>query len=468
MSAPVARFVFSLACSISLAAFGAAPALASETVASAGCPLFHCTAEATGVMYQPVVTPTLMTKNSTLGNMKAQGCSGDGTLLACLFTTDNATGVGQGTLKVLNGTTLQPIWGSAGIVGSYNLNASTAAGGQVPVNFSDGRIAAGDATVHVLYDAAGTALGVLPVGGKGSNLGLTPISDTLGIVSQSDGVLTLVDLTAWQSLGTLTLRDPGTGARVTLVSPSSASDGVLYSVGQNAKNNHGFLFAVVPNASANGLVARSTFTFVGKTGASPVVVTPVQSGLSGNLILLHTPGLLADPVPQNRLLGVVDDGSSLATQWTIALTDALSVAPTIDEVTQTLFFQYRGPEIFQYGYVSGDAVNVFDIGALGNFGPNFTLNGHVVSVQTGINFKLLLSGTAPPTPTSRQPAQYVIAFAPTTDPTSLLWTRKIDAKAYSYTAAWTLGPSGKAGVKCPIVVGVSTQKAGILTRLCNV
>ena len=233
--------------------------IAASVVAPDGCPIFHCTVEATGVISQPLIEAvSTMTSNSSLGDLPKQGCSGNGSTLTCLFSTDNATGIAQGTLKALDATTLQPIWGSAGAAGSYNLDAASASGGQVPVNFADGSIAAGDLNYYVLYNSSGAVIGRLSLQGKDLNFGLTPISDTYGVVSQANGVLTLVDMPTWTNADTLVLLDPVTKGSLQLVSPSSGTANVLYAVAQNKTNGNGFLFSVVIN-SANKLEVISFF-----------------------------------------------------------------------------------------------------------------------------------------------------------------------------------------------------------------
>lgn len=448
-------------------AFGWAAGSAAQTLAPVGCPVFHCTTEATGVMYQPIIQqPISVTVNSALGTLRAQGCSGDGSRLSCLFATDTTTGIGQGTLKVLDATTLQPIWGSAGAPNSRDLDAASSAGGQVPLVFSNGNVAAGDASAYVLYDASGAVLNQLAVGGIGNNFGLTPISETYGIVSQTDGVLTLVNMSTWQPISVLTLRDPVTAAPVSLVSPSSATANVLYAVGFNSSNGRGFLFSVVVDPVTQSLKVRSTLTFRGRTGASPVVVTPSISGLSNNLILLHVPGLISDPQPQNRLVGLLDYGTGFKAAWVVSLTQALPVSPAIDQVSYSLFFGYNNDvRVYQYNFLSGAQVNVFDIQALGAFPGTFALNGHLASTQTGTVFTLLLSGTVTSAPVGN--GQYVMAFTPIAAPSTLLWQASIlRSRSYAYTAAWILGPSSQPGVYCPIVVGVSAATGGI-TRLCD-
>jgi hypothetical protein len=445
------------------AAFGLFSNAAAETVAPVGCPIFHCTVEATGVMDQPIIQKVQQVNaNSTLGSLSGQGCSGDGSRLSCLFGTDTTTGIGRGTLKALDATTLQPIWGSAAAPNSYNLDPSSSAKGQVPVMFSSGLISAGDATFQVLYDASGGVVGRLALDGHGNNFGLTPISDTYGIVSQTDGVLTLVNMSTWQRMDSLTLRDPDTGARIGLVSPSSASANVLYVVGGNPQNNRGLLYSVVMNPTTQRLAVRSTFTFTGRSEASPVVIAKGISGLSANLVLLHAPGLIGDVTPQNRLVGLKDNGSSLSPAWIAPLSGPLPVSPSIDRTTKTLFFQYRSDyTIHQYDFLSGTPVAAFDIRALGGFPAKFVLNGHLAAAQAGASHTLLLSGSI--ASTSANGGQYVMAFTPTATASTLLWVKKIGTQADQYTAAWNLGPSSRASVYCPIVVGLTSG----ITRLCD-
>ena len=67
--------------------------------------MYHCTPQATGIMTQAVI-PTVLTSNSngSLGSQVGQGCSGNGTRLACLYLRDTAPANRKGTLKVLNAT----------------------------------------------------------------------------------------------------------------------------------------------------------------------------------------------------------------------------------------------------------------------------------------------------------------------------------------------------------------------------
>ena len=436
---------------------------AAQVLAGTGCPVFHCTTEATGVMDQAIVQQVnTVTNNASLGTLKAQGCSGDGVRLSCLFATDTTVGSGKGTLKVLDATTLQPIWGSLDAPNSFNLDPASSAGGQVPVVFADGQVAAGDASSLVRYGVTGGVTGTLAVAGKGNNLGLTPISDTYGVVSQTDGVLTLVNLSTWQNAGSLTLRDPNTMAPVALVSPSSATANVLYAVGGNARSNTGYLFAVVVDPTTKRLKVRSTFTFVGKSGASPVVVTPATSGLANNLVLLHAPGLPGDAQAQDRLLGLSDTGAGFTTLWSVDLAQGLAVSPTLDENTKTLFYVFGADyRIFQHSYLTGAPVSTFDIRSIGGFPVSFTLNSHLGAVQTGTAFTMLLAGAVSATPGSN--GQYVMAFSPNPQAPSIVWSAKIRSRSDAYTGAWNLAPSGTSGAYCPVVMGSSSG----ITRICD-
>lgn len=434
----------------------------AQELSGAGCPVFHCTVEATGVMTGAIVQQvSSVTSNNTLGTLKYQACSGNGQRLSCLYATDTGAGTSAGTLKVLDATTLQPVWGSAGTAGSYNPDAADT-NGQVPVNLADGRIAAGDAAVHALYDVDGLVLAKLALGGTGNNFGLTPIGAGFGIVSQADGVLTLVDMTGWQKLDVLALRDPQTQESVSLVSPSSGAGGVLYAIATSSSGQRGLLFAVSVDARTRKLVARSSFVYAGRSGASPVVVSASVSGLPYNLVLVHAPGLLGEAQPLNRLVGLMDDGVSLSPAWMLALAGPLPVAPTVDHVTQTLFYVYRSDtKVHQASLSTGAPLRDFDIAALAAMPAGFKLNGHLAATQAGTTFTLLLSGSVPSTKPDM--GQYVMAFEPIDMPGAMLWIRKIASRADTYTAAWNFAPSRQEGIWCPIVAGTGSG----VTRLCD-
>ena len=439
----------------------------AQSLAPDGCPMFHCNVEATGVTFQPLVAAvSTMTSNSSLGVLPKQGCSGNGTTLTCLFSTDNATGMAQGTLKMLDATTLQPIWGSAGIANSYNLDAPSSSDGQVPVNFANGTIAAGDSHYLVRYTSKGAVIRKLSLRGNDLNFGLTPISDTYGIVSQANGVLTLVNIATWTNAGTLVLLDPVTNGSLQLVSPSSGSANVLYAVAQNKLNGNGFLFSVVINPATNKLEVSSVFTFTGQSGASPVVVTPSISGLPNNLILLHVPGLIGDAQPKNRLLGLADSATGLQQTWAIPLSAPLVVSPTVDQGSMSLFYhQNYNPIIYQNQLLTGTEIRSFNLQTLAGIPSPFSLNAHLGATQYGSVFTLLVGGAYTSAPGVG--AAYVIAFQPIASPGAVLWSKQIANVPASYLAAWNFAPSSEAGIVCPIAITDNTSGDSAIVRLCD-
>lgn len=438
----------------------------ARTVATGGCPLFHCTAAATGVESAPLIPGVLTTTvNASLGSLVRQGCSGNGTTLTCLYSADKAKGTLRGTLKSLNATTLQAIWGSAGASKSYNLDPSTAAVGQVPVNFTDGTIAAGDAYYEVLYNSSGVALGKIPLDGIGKNLGLTPISASFGIVSQSDGVLTLVNLGTWAAEGTLTLTDPATAAPIVLVAPSAAGSNVLYAIGYDSANNAGTLYSIGFTPRTQRMALRSQFGFLGSSGTCPVVVVPGVSGLPNDLILLAAPGLPGDAVPQNRLMALSDSsGAGLSVSWEIPLSFGLTVSPSVDQGSQSVFYQdSSGPNVYQSSLLTGAPLQVFNLQTLGGFPGTFVLNGHLGGSQAGAVFTLLLAGEST---TAQSSAQYVMTFQPVASPGALGWFSEISTVPVVYTAAWNFSPSMYTGTVCPIVITDAGASSAIV-RLCD-
>jgi hypothetical protein len=447
-----------------LAACGEAEAL---SLAADGCPTFHCTIEATGVIDQPMIAAvSTTTSNSSLGELQKQGCSGDGTRLACLFLTDNATGTAQGTLKVLDATTLQPLWGSAGVANSYNLDAPSASDGQVPVNFADGSIGAGDLHYYVHYSSSGAMIKKLSLRGNALNFGLTPISATYGIVSQENGVLTLVNLTKWTNAGTLVLLDPETNGSLQLVSPSSGGPNVLYAVALNKVNGNGYLFSVVLNPATNKIAVSSVFSFTGQSGASAVVVTPIVSGLATNLILLHVPGLIGDAKPQNRLLGLLDSATGWQQLWAVPLPAPLVVAPAVDQGSMSLFYhQNYSPIIYQNQLVNGTAISSFNLQTIAGIPSTFHLNTHLGASQAGSVFTLLLGGDYTSAPGVG--AQYVMAFQPIASPRTLLWSKQIASVPANNMGAWNSAPSSETGIACLIAIPVATSGSAAIVRLCD-
>ncbi len=432
----------------------------AQTMAPNACPMYHCAPEATGVMASSLVAQVSGVKgNNSLGDLKYQGCSGNGQRLACLYTTDTATGSAAGTLKLIDATTLLPIWGSAGVPNSYDPVAKDTSG-QVPLYFDDGRVAAGDAGNHALYDASGTVIARLALAGTGNNFGLTPIAPGLAVASQNDGVLTLIDLANWRAIDSLTLREPASGARISLYSPSAANAGTLYATGTTTRGNRGWLFAVDVDPNTRRLSQRAAFGFSGRSAAGPVVLSAAMTGLPGRLLLFHAPGLNGDI--QNRLLAVGDDGVSLASRWAIDIGGPMRVSPSVDSATRTVFFVYgTDPRLYQHDMLTGAPVRSFDMQALSGLPATFALNGHLAAVQDNADFTLLLSASVSAAPGRN--GQYVMAFAPVSQPASLGWMKKIASRGDSATAAWNLAPSSRPGVACPVVVGSTSG----LTRLCD-
>jgi hypothetical protein len=436
----------------------------SHTLAPSGCPINHCTPEYTGLTYQPLIT-TVITNidNGSLGSLQAEGCSGNGTRLACLYIRDSAPANRKGTLKILNANTLKPVWGSASAPNSLDLDPHSAADGQVPVFFSNGTVAAGDASNFVLYSSAGAVLGTLPVGGQGNDLGLIPISSTHGIVSQGDGVLTLVNLGTWTQEGSLTLTDPATEERVNLIGPSAGSSNVLYPIAYDSRSGTGVLYSVVVDKRGH-LAIRSSFSFLGQAGASPVVITPSISGLPANLILLHVPGLIGEEQPKDHLLALSDTGGSEFEQsWAITLDTPVAVSPTVDPGSLSIFYE-TGSTIHQNALLTGEPIQTYNIKTIGGYADSFRLVGHLGASQVGSTFTLLLAGTY--ATSKRGGVQCAIEFQPIASPSSLVWVEQIADVESGYTGAWNFAPSLQSGVMCPIAISMKGAKSRIV-RLCD-
>ena len=448
-----------------LAGFGSASIHAQVAAAPTGCPQFHCTPEATGVMSQPILgSATLLTTTTrsdpSFGTLFAQGCSGDGTRLACLV---NST---SGTLKIVDTTTrptMQVVHSDKELMPSQRLQRGWS-NGQAPFMFSDGRVGAGDATSYKIYDFSTTPATMtsvaLPLPAACVTMGLTDLGNGYGVVARSDGTLTFIDMAQGSYVGVLSLKDPN-GDPVKLSSPPSASNGVLYVAATSNEGYDGYLFAV----SMEGNVAPSTwnwrYPFIGTPGASPVEATPSATGYAGTLILLHVPG---DGTPQ--LQGILDNGTSATLQWYIPLARDLTAAPSVDEANHRLYFIYKhGDSVFGYPLGVSDpapAINAtgtsYDLEALTGL-PVLRVNGHIGAVQTaGVasDFTLLLATTTETQDSSG--SEYLVALRPTPAPGSA-WYTSISTPAAVYTAAWNLSPSTTPGVYCPLVVegGTSTD-----------
>lgn len=448
--------------------FGVAayPALANIiTPPRTGCPVFHCTNEATGVMYQPILAtqPLLTAQRNDLGSLKGQGCSGDGAIIACLYPTD---AVGTGTLKILDAGTLTPKWASK-TPGSYDISGSGFSIGEVPYILPNGQIAAGDSGKQALYDGATGAL-VKPLlqlnPQDGKNWGITPLVNGMGIsaedndyavISQGNAAFTLIKISSWTQVGP-TLRLTGVGNEaVALVSSSSGSGNNVYAVASNGRNSlptRGYLFALHMDTGLGQLVQGPTYQFIGTAGASPVVLKPSISGQPNNIILLHAPGLVVPPINQDALIALTDNGTSLDLFWPnpVLLTQGLDVSPAIDEVSKSLFYEYTNqPDLYQVDFRTGLSTSgPYHIDAASGLPHNFKLNGHIGAIQAGGTLTLLLSGGVRSGSTA---GQYEIAFQPFVNPTKDLWKLKV-LSVPATTAAWNIAGVGKNGTNCPIVV----------------
>lgn len=436
----------------------------AASLAPRGCPISHCTSGATGVIGQALAESVpFVSSNRGIGSLHAEGCSGNGSRLLCLFVRDKSPAARKGTLKALDATTLRPLWGSAAAANSYDLDPTTAAIGQVPVVFSDSTLTAGDAFVQVHYSAAGAMLGKLSLSGAGTNFGLRLLSGKLGVVSQGNGVLTLVNLVSWQNIGSLVLQDPQTQTPVNLVGPAAASPNALYVVGYSSAIGHGILFSIVVDPDTQQLKVRSTFSYTGQSGAAPVVVDPASSGMSDYLVLLHVPGLIEDATPQNRLLGLLESPSGLVQGWAIGLAAPLAVSPTVDSASQSLFYE-SGSYVRQCSLISGAPLQTFNLKEIGGFPASFRLNGHLVASNAGGAFTLLLGGGV--TLPKSASGEFVMAFQPLAAPDSLLWKQKIADEIAGYTGAWNFSAASQPGAMCPIAISVNGLQS-VITRLCD-
>jgi hypothetical protein len=439
------------------ASFGSVSSHAQVASAAVGCPQFHCTPEATGAMSQPIIgsasLATYITRSAaSLGTLYAQGCSGNGRLLACLV--DPPPGK-AGTLKILDTRTrptMKVVASDASSFPSMSLGEGWSHG-QVPFMFSDGRIGAGDANSYKIYDfsdrtATSIALPPAPPGAK--TMGLTDLANGYGVVARTDGVLTFINMEQGTAVGSLSLTGLD-GEPLTLASPPSASNGVLYVV---ANGDDGYLYAVSMTGDAAPSTWNWCYTYSGRTGASPVEATPVATGYSNTLILLHVPGTGSEP-PQ--LQGILDNGSSATVQWYIPLAEDLVVAPSVDAGNHKLYLIYQDDyQVFEYPlYVAGtppvlnEMSASYDLQALTGLSW-VQLNGHIGAIQTKAagDFTLLLAAEASSGSSS---SEYMIALRPSPAPGSA-WSTLISETAARYTAAWNLGPSSTRGVYCPLVV----------------
>jgi hypothetical protein len=240
---------------------------------------------------------------------------------------------------------------------------------------------------------------------------------------------------------------------------------VLYAVAANPANKKGYLFSVVYVPATGRLAVRSAFAFVGQSGASPVVVEPVVTGLQSITVLLHAPGLLSDSQLQDRLISLKDNGVSLSLMWMTLLPQPMKVSPAIDMGTRKAYVSFVGnPSLYQYDLLTGTGMNAFNLRAIGGFPSQFVLNGHVGATDYNGIFTLLLAGGVTGAPSgSGINGQYVLAFEPNAATPKVAWSMRTRPTADQYTAAWNLAPSARGQIYCPVVVG---SQNGII-RVCD-
>ena len=244
------------------------------------------------------------------------------------------------------------------------------------------------------------------------------------------------------------------------MSPSAAHLNTLYAVAFNASNSNGYLFAI---DVTNGIPSvRTSFTFIGRSGASPVVVKPTQSGLTSPLVLLHSPEATTASQAKHRLLGLLDNGIQILPAWSLSLNQSMSVAPAFDQTSRSIYVQAdNGPTLLRVDINTGRVLNTYNIKSIGAFPLGFKLNGHLVATRSSTGFTLLLSGSVGQ---GTQIGQHVMAFAPLVNAKKLLWRQKIFASPEEYTGAWNLAPaSSQSKLFCPVVMGPLSG----LTLLCD-
>lgn len=461
------------------AGFASDPSHAQAVAAATGCPQFHCTPEATGIMSQPIVgsaslASTITLSDASLGTLHAQGCSGNGKLLACLADPPPGT---RGILKIIDTTTrptLKVIHTDGSFASSKRLVASWN-NGQVPFMFSDGRVGAGDARSYKIYDFTRaiprmtSAALPWPAPQGATTLGLTDLSNGYGVVARTDGVLTFIKMARGTVVGSLSLAGQN-GEPVILNSPPSASNGVLYAV---AKGDAGYLFAVSMDGNAAPTTWNWRYANAGKISASPVDVSPSESGYSKTLVLL---AVSDSDLGTPQLLGILDNGSSATVQWYIQLAQNLPVTPSVDGINRRVYFMYQnGHKVYEYPlYVGGSAPvanatgKSYDLQALAGM-PDLHFNGHIGAIQSGLasDFTLLLAGTTSSSGPSS--SQYMVAFRPNPAP-GAAWATMVSAEAARATGAWNLSPSSTPGIYCPLLVEVGTGGGtgpGSLALMCD-
>ena len=416
---------------------------ASSSLSGAGaCPAFHCAPEASGAMSLALESKAhaLHWQNATAGSMSGQGCSGDGAILACLFSNDAS---GSGTLKVFDPLGKTERWAS-GQTGSYAIS-SNAATGQVPFILANGHLLASDDRVVARYDGSGKVVGTMPLSGSRSSksFGVVGLSGSRAFVSQQKGTLTSFDVDTLGSAGSLQLTSPS-GAQVTLSSPASAHGDRGYLVAQGTGRGlpPGYLIAV--DMSSNTPRKVWTFSFQGAAGASAVVVPAAVTGRAHPIVLVHRPAPPGATTRDDHLAIVEDRGDSYEVLRSIPLAAPMDVSPVVDAVNGAFYLHLRREHLLRAFDFAGADKGVFDVRALAGSAPEFSdlvLNGHVVGTFSATQQTVLLSA-------SGAAGQFEMGLDPVAN--ALRWITRTGA-ADRYTAAWTI--QARAGGNCPIFVG---------------
>lgn len=425
---------------------------------SGACPTFHCTPEATGAMALSLERRPhrVAWQVADAGSLSGQGCGGDGTSLACVFT---STTTGTGTLRVFDPATGTTRWTSAAAQ-ELSPRAGT---GQVPVLLEDGSVLASDDVRVVWYEPTGAVRGQVALSGADgqASFGVIPLTDTSAFVHQRNGVVGLLSLEG----GTLRLVDSttlrGASAPLNLASPASATGTRGYFVGSEGRSGQASLHAV---DFVNGAITPAwPLPLVGTPEASPVVLATSMTGRSRTAVLVHEPGAGRG---DNRLVLVEDRGTSGERLVTVQLTQRLGVAPLIDPIRRLVFLQFTSQKelhvisldalFARSGTVTLSSVEqpVIDVSALAPPGVNWSrlsLNGHVVGSFTPTQQLVLLSGKT-------SAGQWAIGLDASAR--TLSWSTLVSATSDSYTAAWTIQRNTNGN--CPIVVGTKTG----ITMLC--
>jgi len=179
------------------------------------------------------------------------------------------------------------------------------------------------------------------------------------------------------------------------------------------------------------------------------------------------PGLTGDSQPKNRLLALLDSpASGLTLSWEVALPAYMSVSPTLDQASMSLFYHDNGGSVVhQNDLLTGAPISAFNIQAIGGYPKSFVLNGHLGASESGSPFTLLMAGAYTTSPGVG--AQLVITFQPIASPGTLLWATQISSVPAEYLAAWNFAPSSQSGVICPIAVSDDTNGNSAIVRVCD-